>query len=361
MTVVRRLVSALLAIAIGGSPARATGDPHLIPKPREVAAGEVVPIARTVAVATASGEDDRFAAKDLAESLKARGVRVVTDRDAGFRISLLRMGTPGARRALTAASLTFTEEMKPEGYVLVTTKDGAIVVASSGAGMFYGAQTLKQLFRTDGALPRIQLAVIRDWPAMRYRGFHDDLSRGPVPTLEFQKHEIRTLAAYKVNVYSPYFEHTLSYASNPLISPPGGGMSHDDVRALVAYARHYHVDVIPEQEAFGHLHHVLKYDLYAPLGETPHGHVLAPDDPASLPLIKSVVRRDRLALPVEVRAPRRRRDRSSSASAARRTAWRRAGSGRCTSTSSSRSRARCDTPGSASSSGATSRRAARTS
>ena len=44
---------------------------------------------------------------------------------------------------------------------------------------------------------------------MRYRGFHDDLSRGPVPTLEFQKKELRTFAAYKINVYSPYFEHTL--------------------------------------------------------------------------------------------------------------------------------------------------------
>ena len=37
-------------------------------------------------------------------------------------------------------------------------------------------------------------------------------------------------------------------------------MSHDDVRALVAYAKQYHIDVVPEQEAFGHLHHVLKYD-----------------------------------------------------------------------------------------------------
>jgi len=153
--------------------------------------------------------------------------------------------------------------------------------------MFYGAQTLKQLIRTDGGAPSLQVAAIRDWPAMRYRGFHDDLSRGPVPTLEFQKKELRTFAAYKINVYSPYFEHTLAYDANPLISPPGGGMSHDDVRALVAYAKRYHIDVIPEQEAFGHLHHVLKYDLYSPMGEAEHGNVLAPGDPASLALIKS--------------------------------------------------------------------------
>jgi hypothetical protein len=285
MIVARRLASALLAIAVAGGPARAADDPHLIPTPREIVAGDLVPLARTVVVAPASNAEDRFAARDLADALKARGLRVSTA-EGGFRIALLHLDSPAARRTLAAASLTFTDAMKPEGYVLVTTKGGAVVVAASGAGIFYGVQTLKQLIRTDGPAPQVQLAVIRDWPAMKYRGFHDDLSRGPVPTLAFQEKELRTLAAYKLNVYSPYFEHTLAYDSNPLIAPPGGAMSHDDVRALVAYARRYHIDVIPEQEAFGHLHHVLKYDLYAPLGETAHGHVLAPDDPGSLPLIK---------------------------------------------------------------------------
>jgi hexosaminidase len=287
MTAARRLAAVLFAFAAASSPARAADDPHLIPKPREVTAGELFPLAKNIVITTAGNEDDRFAAKDLAETLKARGLKVSTEGAGGFRISFLRLDSPGAKKTIDATSLAFLEYMKAEGYLLVATKDGAVVVANSAAGIFYGAQTLKQLIRTDGTAPHIQAAVIRDWPAMRYRGFHDDLSRGPVPTLEFQKKEIRTFAAYKINVYSPYFEQTLSYDSNPLIAPPGGAMSHDDVRALVAYAKHYHIDVIPEQEAFGHLHHVLKYDIYASLGETDHGHVLAPNDPGSLPLIKS--------------------------------------------------------------------------
>jgi hypothetical protein len=287
MIVVRRLAFVLLALAAAGSSSRAMDDPRLIPKPREATTGDLVPLAKSVTITGAGNDDDRFAAKDLAEALKARGIRVATGANAGFRISLLRLDSPRARRVLHDNKIAFTDEMKAEGYVLLATKDGAAIVAATGAGMFYGAQTFKQLIRTDGPTPRIQLAVIRDWPAMKYRGFHDDLSRGPVPTLEFQKKEIRTFAAYKLNVYSPYYEHTLAYNSNPLIAPPGGGMSHDDVRALVAYAKRFHIDIIPEQEAFGHLHHVLKYDLYAPLAETDHGHVLAPNDPASLPLIKS--------------------------------------------------------------------------
>jgi hypothetical protein len=58
------------------------------------------------------------------------------------------------------------------------------------------------------------------------------------------------------------------------------------MRALVAYARRYHVTIVPEQEAFGHLHHVLTWERYAELGETEHGHVLAPGAAGSLPLIR---------------------------------------------------------------------------
>jgi len=121
---------------------------------------------------------------------------------------------------------------------------------------------------------------------MKYRGIDDDLSRGPLPTLEFQKHQIRVFAAFKINIYSPYFEHTLLYPNQPLAAPPGGALTPAEAAELVAYARRYHVAIVPEQEAFGHLHQVLKYDLYQDAAETPHGHVLAPGQPGTLPLIK---------------------------------------------------------------------------
>ncbi len=120
---------------------------------------------------------------------------------------------------------------------------------------------------------------------MKYRAIDDDLSRGPFPTLEFQKHQVRIFAALKANIYSPYFEHTLQYPNQPLAAAPGSAMTPADVAELVRYAAQYHVTILPEQEAFGHLHHVLKYDLYAEAAETPHGQVLAPGQPQSLALI----------------------------------------------------------------------------
>jgi len=64
-------------------------------------------------------------------------------------------------------------------------------------------------------------------------------------------------------------------------------MTPDEARELVAYAAQYHITVIPEQESFGHLHHLLKFEQFSSLGETPHGSVLAPGEAVTLPLISS--------------------------------------------------------------------------
>ncbi|HXI33972.1 MAG TPA: glycoside hydrolase family 20 zincin-like fold domain-containing protein, partial [Gemmatimonadales bacterium] len=261
----------------------------LIPQPREYAALADIPLRGGVAISPGATPEDRFTVQTLSDGLRARGVRVVAAGTVGaVPIVLARTATVAARQLLAARHLVFDSTMHDEGYVLVAAGGGRVtIVAATGAGLFYGAQTLLQLVAGEGGRGRIRGAVIRDWPAMRYRGFQDDLSRGPVPTLDYQKRQIRIAASLKLNVFSPYFEHTLAYDANPLIAPPGGAMSHADVRELVAYAARYHVTVVPEQEAFGHLHHILKLETYAGLGETAHGHVLAPSDSGALPLIAS--------------------------------------------------------------------------
>jgi hypothetical protein len=263
---------------------RAQSSLPLVPQPREIRSEGSVPLGNGIAIGRPANADDRYAANDLIAAMEERHVRVSAS--APVRISFLRSESSASANLLRRHSVQVGPEMKDEGYAIVTEGRGLTVIASTAAGIFYGAQTVKQLVLGSGMTARLERATIRDWPAMRYRGFHDDLSRGPIPTLEFQKKQMRTLAAYKVNVYSPYFEHTLLYPSNPLTAPPGGAMTPDQVRELVAYAARYHIDVIPEQEAFGHLHHMLKYELYSPLGETPHGHVLAPGQPGSLLLIR---------------------------------------------------------------------------
>ncbi len=246
---------------------------HLIPMPREVQPGSVQPIAqgvRLVCGMCSADPDDRFTLQELTQTLADRGIST----SGPFTIQLTRVQNLPA-------------EMQPEGYTITSGNGSLTLSAQSSAGLFYAAQTLKQLIEHDGSAAVLHLATIRDWPAMKYRGVHDDLSRGPIPTLEFQKYMVRTLAAYKINLYSPYFENTQQYASNPLFAPPGS-ISAADARELSAYAAQYHVDVVPEQEAFGHLHNNLLWEQYQPLAETPHGSVLAPGQPGSLALINQM-------------------------------------------------------------------------
>jgi hypothetical protein len=264
--------------------APACADLKLVPAVRECTAVDKIPIGSKAISIRYDQQEDELAAKDLEQSLKERGVRVATGLPLG--ISLVRADAASGRTLLASRHLSWDSAMHDEGYVILPdSRAGLAIIGQSAAGLFYGAQTVKQLVRGLGD-DRVLLApTIRDWPAMAHRGLSDDWSRGPLPNMEFLKREIRTLAAYKYNIFSPYFEHTFAYTSTPIAAFPGGAMTPDEAGELVAYAARYHITVIPEQESFGHLHHVLKFELYSPLGETPHGAVLAPGDSATLPQI----------------------------------------------------------------------------
>ncbi|MDR3725725.1 MAG: family 20 glycosylhydrolase [Terracidiphilus sp.] len=265
-------------------------DLHLVPAPRECIAVQAIPIRGCLDVFVRKNAEDEFAAKDVRQTVSEAldSEQCVT---AGHppTIGLWRLAdSPQAKEQLVRNHITFDPAMHDEGYVIVPVEPmGVAVIAETSAGLFYGAQTAKQLIRGSGKDTVLLVPTIRDWPAMPHRGLSDDWSRGPLPNMDFLKREIRTLAAYKINTFSPYFEHTFAYASSPVAAFPGGVMTPAEARELVAYAAQYHITIIPEQESFGHLHHVLKFEQYSPLGETEHGAVLAPGDAATQPLIGS--------------------------------------------------------------------------
>jgi hypothetical protein len=262
----------------------------LLPAPREANFGQTADLPAKILVAVPGHDaEDEFAARDLEDAIK----RIAPPADNShaatqppYRVTLLRRDSAEAKAALSRANLAFDPIMESEGYILIVEPRQATIIGATGAGVFYGAQTFKQLLPLPGAPRVLPTGTARDWPAMKYRGISDDLSRGPFPTLEFQKHQIRVLAAFKINIYSPYFENTLLYPDQPLAAPPGAALTPSEAADLVAFARQYHVTIIPEQESFGHLHHLLKYELYQDLAETPHGYVLAPGEAGTLPLIK---------------------------------------------------------------------------
>ncbi len=287
-TLLGTLCAGVAAISQSPTPAAPTcSDLQIVPAVRECRSVDSLPIGDSgVLIPHEQDAETEFIVRDLADALKEKGIAI--DRHDAPAIHFFRTDSKGGAAYLAEHHLTFESAMSEEGYVIGPAGARSVfVIAKTTPGLFYGAQTLKQLIRGSGKNAVLLVPTIRDWPAMAHRGLSDDWSRGPLPNMEFLKREIRTLAAYKYNTFSPYFEHTFAYASTPVAAFPGGAMTPDEASELVAYAAKYQMTIIPEQEAFGHLHHVLKFEQYSPLGETPHGHVLAPGDSNTLPQIAS--------------------------------------------------------------------------
>ncbi len=308
----RRLFTIAL-LAGSFAPALIAQDLKLIPIPREVKLEEgsfIVHANTRIVLSSATAEEDHAAAETVADEIgTGSGLKLAIATSRAFTeqantIYLLRLdGDRALESWLASHDLKLEAAQREEGYLLAATPRLIVVAAETAAGLFYGAQTLRQLLRpnpaqvataADGEATRARppygapAVSIRDWPAMRWRGLHDDISRGPVPTLDYIKKQLRILAEYKQNMYSLYIEHTFDYQNQPLIGPKGGALSADEVREIVEYAKRYHITVVPEQQAFGHLHHVLKFEKYAPLAETPHGHVLAPVQDGSYEFVKNL-------------------------------------------------------------------------
>src|SRR5437868_7012706 len=80
----------------------------LIPKPREISHVSVVSLKSGVAIDRPTDSDDRFAATELADALKLRGVPVAAPTPS-LRVTLLRANSASAKTLLTKEKLAFTD------------------------------------------------------------------------------------------------------------------------------------------------------------------------------------------------------------------------------------------------------------
>lgn len=262
---------------------------HVIPQPRELLTSQVefhISSATTVSLADPGSEDDRFAAQDFIDDVKeTAGILLRIGRARKQSILIGRIDQAAVQAALKRVAMSAAADLDSEGYLLSVSASEVVVAGKTAIGVFYGLQTLKQLVRGEAGMTFIQGVKITDWPAMRWRGVSDDISRGPVPTVAYIKRQLRTESMFKLNMHSFYMEHTFGSESQPLIGPAGGSLTADEIRELVAYAHRYHIELVPEEQTFGHLHKALRLEKYAELAETPYGDVLSPQQEGSYKLI----------------------------------------------------------------------------
>ncbi|MEX0777006.1 MAG: family 20 glycosylhydrolase [Phycisphaeraceae bacterium] len=178
-----------------------------------------------------------------------------------------------------------------QGYRL--TIDGDVtLVAHDAAGLFYGRKTLGQLIAQFGAkLPRVR---IEDWPDYPRRGVMLDVSRDKVPTLATLRRLVDKLADWKINQLQLYTEHTFAFAGHEAAWRDASPITPAEMRHLDDYCRQRFVELVPNQNSFGHMGRWLKLPEYRHLAETsrpwrdPWGTIwdepmsLCPTDPACL-------------------------------------------------------------------------------
>jgi len=194
------------------------------------------------------------------------------------------------------SSATYRSAGDDQMYALDISPRAVSISKHGGAGEFYAFTTLAQLARQVGGVWRLPCVHIEDVPALKWRVLSDDVSRGPLPTMRYFEERIRTLAAFKMNGYSPYMEHVFADSKQPLPAPLDG-ITPGQLRELDAYARRFHVAFIPEQQTFAHMHNTLRWERYAPLAELPHGYLLSPANPGGEEYVRDLIADELAAVP----------------------------------------------------------------
>ena len=177
--------------------------------------------------------------------------------------------------------------MGSEGYTLEVS-DQVYISAPTKAGLFYGAQTLRQLLSPEIFSPKvvdtkwlIPAVEIHDVPRFGWRGLHIDVSRYFMPKKDVLKF-IDTMATFKFNrlhmhltddqgwrieikkypkltevgskrsgsLIGHYLQSDETKQFNDVVHE--GYYTQDDLRELVAFAAKRNITIVPEIDIPGH-------------------------------------------------------------------------------------------------------------
>ncbi|MGI5528385.1 beta-N-acetylhexosaminidase [Streptomyces syringium] len=198
----------------------------------------------------------------------------------------LRDGHDADHRIVLRIDPATARELGPEGYRLIGDGHGLRIHGGSAAGVFWGAQTLRQLLGPDAfrraPLPSkrqwsVPVLAIEDAPRFAWRGAMLDVARHFMPKGDVLAY-VDLLAAHKLNVLHLHLTDDqgwrleikryprltevgawrartkVGHRASPLWDerPHGGYYTQDDMREIVAYAAERHITVVPEIDMPGH-------------------------------------------------------------------------------------------------------------
>lgn len=192
------------------------------------------------------------------------------------------------------------ESLNPaESYNLNIREESIEIRAASERGLFYGVQTLRQILRQSrgDAFPVLS---VRDWPDFPHRALMLDISRDRVPTMETLFYLIDLWSELKFNQLQLYTEHTFAYSDHREVWEDASPMQAEEIRALDTYCRRRGIELVPNQNSFGHMERWLQHPSYRHLAEAETGFIdpwgnwrsipttLSPMVPDSLKLLENL-------------------------------------------------------------------------
>jgi hypothetical protein len=186
----------------------------------------------------------------------------------------------------------------PEGYAITIDRKGVRVEFREATGLGVAMATMRQLLRQYGR--RLPCLKIRDWPDFARRGVMLDISRGRVPKLETLLELVEHLADFKINEFQLYTEHTFAYRRYPSVWQSWGALTGGEIHQLDARCQQLGIDLVPNQNSFGHLRYFLEHPRLKKLAEVSGPYpdysgefvrrpsTLAPNHSGTLPFLRGL-------------------------------------------------------------------------
>lgn len=190
----------------------------------------------------------------------------------------------------------YDERLSEEAYTININMDCIEIAYSNYAGAFYAVSTLKQLLYEYGR--KIPCMFIEDKPDYKRRGMMLDISRGKIPTMETLYKIIDFMSDVKLNELQLYIEgFSFAYDSFPQVWSNGTPVTPEEIMLLDKYCRERYIDLVPNQNSFGHMsawlnrkefHHLAdcKEGCLTPWGVFTRNSTLNPLDEGSIELIR---------------------------------------------------------------------------
>ncbi len=231
----------------------------LIPAPQQVELGpKNVVVDNSWTLVSESGANDR-ATKRLTQG--AMDLHNLTFSRTGEKKVILAI-KPGIVKG------TDDPALNEQGYLLKISPELIEITGNSGAGLFYGVQSLLQLMRYNShgqlILPE---CLIRDWPALQLRFVHWD-TKHHQKRMETMKRLIDWHAFFKVNMIAIEIEDKYEYPRHPVIGAPGA-YTKAEMQELTQYAMERYIQIVPDVQSPAHMAYVLKHQEFEHLKADP--------------------------------------------------------------------------------------------